>query len=263
MLKDVALNVHHLGVVGQHVVGWAPVAFKYRSSGSAASLYPSDPFLGENLMDRRAVFGSGTDHPSDDRVEGMLMMRIPHKVRRTMQFPASHRSEKVARRRSRTPVALAQGRRPLTLGVDLIIARSLIVIETHPTTFLDRHPILIPRTRAPRTPRQAWHITHVAGSQPLPRRAIIRQLDIPRNLQHDQTQGKDIGRLVILAKQDLGTDIFAIAFALDARLGGEGSRHAKVADFENAFKRDEDIGRLKVEVNEAGVVDVAETLFLC
>jgi hypothetical protein len=95
----------------------------------------------------------------------------------------------------------------------------------------------------------------VASPESLPGGAVVGKKHIAGNLEDDEAEGEDVGRLVVLSAQNLGGDILAVAFALDALGGWPGSRQAEVADLEITIKGDENVGGLDIKVDEASLVN--------
>ena len=110
------------------------------------------------------------------------------------------------------------------------------------------------------TPGQAGHVAHVAGAQALPADAVVRQHDVAGDLEENQAEGENIGRLVEATEEDLRPNVLAVALTLDTRGRGPGTCEAKVGDFKSTLKGDEYVGWLQVEMNETRVVYVFEPL---
>jgi len=127
---------------------------------------------------------------------------------------------------------------------------------------LDRDSVRVPdhRTRFPAGDRA--DIGQVSVTQGLPGRAIVGEEDVAGGFENDQTQGKDVRRLVDLAIQDFWGDILAISFAFNTFSGWPLYGHTEVANFQIAVKGDEDVGRLQIKMNEACVVNRVQSLFL-
>ena len=107
---------------------------------------------------------------------------------------------------------------------------------------------------------EAGDVGHVAAAEALPGSAVVGQHDVGRDLEHDEAEGEDVRGLVVEAHEDLGADVFAVAFAVGAGGRGPGAGEAEVADLEHAFEGYQHVGGLEVEVDEAGGVDVFEAL---
>ena len=118
----------------------------------------------------------------------------------------------------------------------------------------NRIAVFVPVQAAIGAPRQTRHITKIARAQALPLLAVVREEEVSGNLKGDEADGKDVGGLVELPRENLGTDIFPIAFAVDILWCGPGGGKTEVADLEHAFEGDEDVGGLQVQVDEIGFV---------
>jgi hypothetical protein len=97
--------------------------------------------------------------------------------------------------------------------------------------------------------------SQVACSESLPSRAVVGKEHIAGDLEDDETEGENIGRLVVLSAQNLGGDVLAVTFALDALGGWPRSCQTEVANLEVTIKRDEDVGRLNIKMDETSLVD--------
>jgi hypothetical protein len=97
--------------------------------------------------------------------------------------------------------------------------------------------------------------SQVACSESLPSRAVVGKEHVAGDLEDDETEGENIGRLVVLSAQNLGGDVLAVTFALDALGGWPRSCQTEVANLEVTIKRDEDVGRLNIKMDETSLVD--------
>src|SRR5947207_645681 len=109
-------------------------------------------------------------------------------------------------------------------------------------------------------PCQTGNVAHVAISKFLPRQTVVGKLNIAGSLEHDQSQGKNVCRFVIVAHEDLGANVFSIAFSIDSRSCRPTSRHPKIRNLKNAFERDQNVGRFQVQMNETRVMDMFQAL---
>jgi hypothetical protein len=105
------------------------------------------------------------------------------------------------------------------------------------------------------TARERRDSAQVACPKSLPGRAVVGKKDVAGNLQDDETEGEDVGRLVKLSAENLGSDILAIAFTFNA-LGGRPARcEAEIADLEVTIESDKDVGGLDIKVDKACLVN--------
>lgn len=80
--------------------------------------------------------------------------------------------------------------------------------------------------------------------------SIVRQPDVARDLEHDQSEREDVRRLIILAVQDLWSDVSAIALAFDTSCSRPLRCQSKIPNFQLALIIDKDIGRLEVQMDD-------------
>ena len=95
----------------------------------------------------------------------------------------------------------------------------------------------------------------VARAECLPSRAVVGKEDVAGNLEDDEAEGEDVGRLVVLSAKDFAGDILAVALALDALGSWPGGCQAKVANLEITIKSDENVGRLNIQVDKTSLVN--------
>jgi hypothetical protein len=110
------------------------------------------------------------------------------------------------------------------------------------------------------TCRETRDIPEVAMSQCLPSRSILGKLDIGGDFQGDESQREDVGWLVDLSVEDFWANVKPITFGINAGCYGPLSGETKVANLEYPLKSDEDVGRLQVEVDETGVMNLLQSL---
>lgn len=125
---------------------------------------------------------------------------------------------------------------------------------------LDRASRSIPYNRTSSAPSKARNDIHATLSECNPCRAIFGEEDVTGNLEDDEAQGVHVGGFIELAEENLGTNVLAIALALDPLLGGPLCCHAKVANLEVSFIRDEDVGGFQIKVDEAVIVNIFQSL---
>ena len=256
-------DVCHDGISDENVVRRTPIPFKDGRARPTAYLGPLDPGRVEELADDRSIERVRRDHPADEVVECLFVVRVDHERGRLAEFAVAVEREMVAglgatrpllrrrRRRSRTPVAEqapSDDRGALAVVVDRARAGR------------DGVAARVPPRVAGGAPGQAGHVAHVSGPQLLPRRPVLGKLDVAGDLEHDEAQGEDIGRLVVLSHEDLRSDVFAVPFALDAGLGRPLGGHAEIGNLEDALERDQNVGWLQVEMDEPAVVHVLDSL---
>jgi hypothetical protein len=80
----------------------------------------------------------------------------------------------------------------------------------------------------------------------VPGRAIVWELNVSGDLKHDEAKGEDISWFIVLTQEDLGADVFAIAFAFNTWFCRPRCCHAKVSNLQDTFKGDENIGGLEI-----------------
>jgi hypothetical protein len=95
----------------------------------------------------------------------------------------------------------------------------------------------------------------VACSESLPSRAVVGKEHVAGDLEDDETEGENVGRLVVLSAQNLGGNVLAVTFALNTLGSWPRSCQTEVANLEVTIERDEDVGRLDIKMDEASLVD--------
>jgi len=253
------LDVHHFNVVaGSRLVGCGcvgtPVALE-DGRGSPTSLgNPADRREVEDLTDKWARRRLGLNHPPDDGIEGALIGRVSHKGRGNGLLNALGRAEKVARvvgllTTAEWKVALRRAERTHKL----LIRRGVLGQRHSARVTLD----VLGFGRC-----EGFNKREVTLPQRNPSRAIVGKERVGGDFEDDETEGEDIGRLVDLSLKDFGAEVLAISLCLDVPCSRPGGGHSKVADLECAIESNQDVGRLKIEMDKPGIVDGVQTLSL-
>jgi hypothetical protein len=95
----------------------------------------------------------------------------------------------------------------------------------------------------------------VAGSECLPCGTVVGKENVAGDFEDDEPEGKDVGRLVILAAQNLRGDVLAVSLAVDPLGSRPSCCQAEVTNLEITIKSDEDVGRLDIEMDKTSLVN--------
>ncbi len=174
---------------------------------------------------------------------------LQHEVGRMLQLSSLLRTKQVARIMRHGPEGeglAARDPQPDFLAVhDLRDAR---VVR-------NRQAIGITGNGARFAARERRNGAQVASAECLPSRAVVGKEDVAGNLEDDEAEGEDVGRLVVLSAEDFPGDILAVTLALDALGSWPGGCQAKVANLEITIKSDENVGRFNIQVDKTSLVN--------
>lgn len=225
-----------------------PVAFEDGRAGSPVVGDECHRLRCQHLLGGGTISGAWLDHPFDEVVQRMRFIRIQHEAGRAMLRPLL-RTEEVARVMCRSKgegaAAGADPKPNLLVVCDLGDAR--VVFNWQAVGIASN------RTRFAACERRDR--SQVARSESLPSRAVVGKEHVAGNLEDNEAEGENVGRLVVLSAQNLGGNVLAVTFALNALGSWPRSRQAEVADLEVTIERDEDVGRLDIKMDETSLVN--------
>ena len=246
-------NIRHLGVDelshGGASLG-APVALEDGGTGSAAAGNPCDRLRRQHLLGGGTMGGVRLNHPFDEIVQRMGVVRIQHEAGRVLQLRSLLSAEEIA-----CVVCHRSEGEGLAAGAD---AQSDFLAVRHlgdARIVRNRQTVRIASNGASLATCKRRNRAQVAGAECLPSRPIVGKEHVACDLEDDEPKSKNVGRLVVVSAQNLPGNVLAITFTLDALGSRPGSRQAKVAELEITIECDENVGGLNIKVNEASLVN--------